>query len=132
MQEDLNQDVLHYHGIEISENLKERMKAIEEFTAKKESQGKKVYILDAEAAVYNIPIEKYTKNYDMFLKGNIGKDGEEGIIDKIKSNSENVIYLIKQDGYSLNWQTPTKVIDYVKNNFKKIENVDIFTAYLLN
>ena len=132
MQEDLNQDVLHYHGIEISENLKERMKAIEEFTAKKESQGKKVYILDAEAAVYNIPIEKYTKNYDMFLKGNIGKDGEEGIIDKIKSNSENVIYLIKQDSYSLNWQTPTKVIDYVKNNFKKIENVDIFTAYLLN
>lgn len=132
MQEDLNQDVLHYHGIEISENLKERMKAIEEFTAKKESQGKKVYILDAEAAVYNIPIEKYTKNYDMFLKGNIGKDGEEGIIDKIKSNSENVIYLIKQDGYSLNWQIPTKVIDYVKNNFKKIENVDIFTAYLLN
>ena len=132
MQEDSNQDVLHYHGIEISENLKERMKAIEEFTAKKESQGKKVYILDAEAAVYNIPIEKYTKNYDMFLKGNIGKNGEEGIIDKIKSNSENVIYLIKQDGYSLNWQTPTKVIDYVKNNFKKIENVDIFTAYLLN
>lgn len=132
MQEDLNQEVLHYHGIEISENLKERMKAIEEFTAKNESQGKKVYILDAEAAVYNIPIEKYTKNYDMFLKGNIGKDGEEGIIDKIKSNSENVIYLIKQDGYSLNWQTPTKVIDYVKNNFQKIENVDIFAAYILN
>ena len=132
MQEDLNQEVLHYHGIEISENLKERMKAIEEFTAKNESQGKKVYILDAEAAVYNIPIEKYTKNYDMFLKGNIGKDGEEGIIDKIKNNSENVIYLIKQDGYFLNWQTPTKVIDYVKNNFKKIENVDIFAAYILN
>ena len=132
MQEDLNQEVLHYHGIEISENLKERMKAIEEFTAKNESQGKKVYILDAEAAVHNIPIEKYTKNYDMFLKGNIGKDGEEGIIDKIKNNSENVIYLIKQDGYSLNWQTPTKVIDYVKNNFKKIENVDIFAAYILN
>ena len=54
-----------------------------------EKENKEVYILDAEAAVYNIPLDKYTKNYDMFLKGNIGKDGEEGIIKQIQKDSEN-------------------------------------------
>ena len=78
---------------------------------------------------YNIPLDKYTKNYDMFLKGNIGKDGEEGIIKQIQKDSENKVYLIKQEKYLLNWQTPTKVVEYVRNNMKKLEDVDIFEAY---
>ena len=36
-----------------------------------------VKILDASAALYMIPIDKYNKNYDLLLKGNLGKDGEE-------------------------------------------------------
>ena len=39
-----------------------------------EKENKKVYILDAEAAIYMIPINNYNKDYDMFLKGNIGKE----------------------------------------------------------
>ena len=65
----------------------------------------------------------------MFLKGNIGKDGEEGIIKQIQKDSENKVYLIKQEKYLLNWQTPTKVVEYVRNNMKKLEDVDIFEAY---
>ena len=91
-------------------------------------ENKKVYILDAEAAVYNIPLDVYIKNYDMFLKGNIGKYGEDGIIEQIKNDEDNVVYLIKQEGYALNWQTPTKVIEYVRNNMKELEKVDIFVA----
>ena len=76
--EDINKKILHYKGIEVSNSLKERIVAIEEFTNKMKKENKKVYILDAEAAVYNIPLDVYIKNYDMFLKGNIGKYGEDG------------------------------------------------------
>lgn len=124
-----NYEIKHYKGIEVPDVLKERTKVIEEFTNKMEKENKEVYILDAEAAVYNIPLDKYTKNYDMFLKGNIGKDGEEGIIKQIQKDSENKVYLIKQEKYLLNWQTPTKVVEYVRNNMKKLEDVDIFEAY---
>ena len=64
----------------------------------------------------------------MYLKGNIGKYGEDGIIEQIKNDEDNVVYLIKQEGYALNWQTPTKVIEYVRNNMKELEKVDIFVA----
>lgn len=126
--EDINKKILHYKGIEVSNSLKERIVAIEEFTNKMKKENKKVYILDAEAAVYNIPLDVYIKNYDMFLKGNIGKYGEDGIIEQIKNDEDNVVYLIKQEGYALNWQTPTKVIEYVRNNMKELEKVDIFVA----
>lgn len=126
---ELNTTIQHYNHIEISNDLKERIDQISKFTNKMEAQGKKVYIIDAEAAVYNIPLNKYIKNYDMFLKGNIGKDGEDGIIEKINSERNDVVYLVKQKQYRLNWQTPTKVIGYIRNNMQEIEDVSIFTAY---
>ena len=71
----------------------------------------------------------YNKNYSMFLKGNIGKDGEEGIIKDIVS-SEKCIYLIKNSRYSQNWQTPTKVTDYIKNNLYLVDSVYIYDCYV--
>ena len=64
----------------------------------------------------------------MFLKGNIGKDGEDGIIENIKSSSK-TIYLLKNKGISLNWQTPTKVLDYIRNNLEKTEEFNIFEVW---
>lgn len=93
-----------------------------------EKQGKKVNILDSNAVAIHIPMDKYIKNYDMFNKGNFGKDGEEGIISQIKS-SEKQVYLIKKDNYPKNWQTPTMIIDYIKNNLKKIDEIDIYDIY---
>lgn len=126
---ELNTTILHYNHIEISNDLKERINQISKFTNNMEAQEKKVYIIDAEAAVYNIPLNKYIKNYDMFLKGNIGKDGEDGIIEKINNEKNDVVYLVKQKQYKLNWQAPTKVIEYIRNNMQEIEDVSIFTAY---
>ena len=66
----------------------------------------------------------------MFLKGNIGKNGEKGQIEKIKKEAnENTIYLIKNEKYSLNWQTPKTVLDYIRLNFKKTGELTIFDIY---
>ena len=116
----------HYKYIIVPEYMKNRIDTIGEFIEKKETEGKKVYILDCAAPIYKIPLEIYDKNYDMFNKGNFGSKGEEGIIQDIEQK-ENAIFLITM--YDKNWQNPNEVTDYVVKNYKKIETVSIFETY---
>ncbi|MBQ2937671.1 MAG: hypothetical protein IJE05_02150 [Clostridia bacterium] len=124
-----NVEIQHYKNIEISEHLKDRINEIDEYILEKEQEGKNVYILDAEAAVYMIPIDRYNKDYDMFLKGNIGKDGEDGQIQKIEQKEENTLYLIRRKNLSLNWQTPVDVINYIRENLELVEEISIYEVY---
>ena len=89
--------------------------------------NKKVYILDATATVYMISNEKYNKNYDMFLKGNLGAGGESAQIENIKN--EDALYLIMKDEFSRNWQNPEEVRSYIKENLNCIGEVEIFDIY---
>lgn len=120
----------HFSNIPISSTLQDRIIEVNEYIKNEE---KEVYILDSEAAVYMIPLDRYNKDYDMFLKGNIGSAGEEGQIEKIKDmeNMGNIVILIKNDKMSLNWQTPTAVIEYIRNNLEKIGTVSFFDIYEL-
>lgn len=124
-----NETIEHYKNIQISEYLQERINEIDNFILEQEKENKKVYILDAEAAIYMIPINNYNKDYDMFLKGNIGKDGQEGQIQKIKQKETNEIILIRKRNLQSNWQTPTDVIDYVRENLEFTGEVSIYEVY---
>ena len=43
----------------------------------------------------------------------------------------NAVILIKNDKMGLNWQTPTVVIEYIRNNLEKIGTVSFFDVYEL-
>lgn len=129
LETDKNTEIKHYSNIEIGENLKQRIKYIDKYILEKEKEGKKVYILDAEAAIYMIPLDKYNKDYDMFLKGNIGKDGEQGQIEKIKNKDENELFLIRKPNLRTNWQTPLEVINYIRENLEKVGELSIYEVY---
>ena len=124
-----NERIDHYKNIEISEGLIERIDEIDAYISEQENNGKKVYILDAEAAIYMIPLNKYNKDYDMFLKGNIGKDGEQGQIEKIQNRNDNELYLIRNSKLRSNWQTPLNVVNYVRNNLEKIGEISIYEVF---
>lgn len=126
---DKNNKISHFRNIEINPNLENRINRIDEYILKKEQENKNVYILDAEAAIYMIPLDKYNKDYDMFLKGNIGKDGEEGQIEKIKQRDEPTLYLIRKENKRSNWQTPMSVVRYIRNNLEKIDDIEIYDVY---
>ena len=115
----------HFKHVQISQDLESTIKNVDEYIQKSEN---KVYILDSDAALYMIPINRYNKNFDMFNKGNLGSKGEEGQIQYIE-NLNNVEILIRKDGLSLNWQSPTKVRDYIKQNLEKIGEIEIFDIY---
>ena len=119
-------ELTHFKYIPESIDLKERIFEINDYIKEKKELGKNVYVLDAEAAIYMIPFDRYNKNYDMFLKGNLGKDGEKGIIEKIKKE-ENNIYLIKKG--NRNWQTPKEVCSYVVENCEYIGDISIFWSF---
>ena len=87
-----------------------------------------IYMLDAYAARHLIPIDKYDKNFGLFLKGNIGSKGEDGLIEQIKNNDKEARYLISKDE-NRNWQTHEKVIVYVIDNFEKVDEIEGFDVY---
>ena len=64
----------------------------------------------------------------MFLIGNLGGKGSNGIIEDLQSK-ENAKLLLLSNEHNLNWQTPLDIIKYVKQNYNKIEKIGSFDVY---
>ena len=116
----------HFKYIPIDKNMEKNIIKLDSYIL---GSNKKVYILNFDAALYMIPIDKYNKDYDMFLKGNLGIHGEDGQIDKIKKS--NALFLITKENIKRNWQNPEKVRKYVLFNLKKVDDIGFFEVYSL-
>ena len=66
------------------------------------------------------------KTDDMF-----GSVFDISIIKKVEEQSkdDNNLFLIRNDNFSQNWQTPLEVVNYVKDNFNKIDEISIYDVY---
>lgn len=118
----------HYEGIYVPKYLSNRISDVTDKVRLYSNSGRESIIIDAEAAIYDIVLNKYKKNYGMLLIGNIGERGVEKIINEIK-DSHNVYYFVKNPQYALNWQLPEDIIDYIRNNLKYHETVSVFDVY---
>lgn len=114
----------HFNFISIDRNLENHIKKVQQYIEANEN----IKILDSSAATYMIPLNRYNKDYDMFNKGNLGFKGEKRIIQEI-SNCKDTKYLILQDKFTKNWQTPLDIIEYVKENKTKIGTIASFDIY---
>lgn len=123
-------NIEHYKHIDV-EDIRGRIEVEMEYIQEKQNQGKKVYILDADAPITMIPLNRYNKNYDMLLKGNLGKDGANGVIEQIKEE-QNALFLVRKTERGLNWQFPKDVLYYVKNNMNKIDEISVYEVYESN
>ena len=118
----------HYEGIYVPKYLSNRISDVTDKVRSYSNSGRESIIVDAEAAIYDIVLNRYKKNYDMLLIGNIGENGVEKIINEIK-DSHNVYYFVKNPQYALNWQLPEDIVDYIRNNLKYHETVSVFDVY---
>jgi len=118
----------HYEGIYVPKYLSNRISDVTDKVRLYSNSGRESIIIDAEAAIYDIVLNRYKKNYDMLLIGNIGEHGVEKIINEIK-DSHNVYYFVKNSQYALNWQLPEDIVDYIRNNLKYHETVSVFVVY---
>ena len=120
-----NTELEHYHYLQVDNYIKNRANELEEY---RKNANVEVYILNADVAAYHIPMNRYYKDYDMFNLGNLGKDGESGIIKRIEE-SHNCIYLVLNEKFVPNWQTPITVTKYIREKLQYKEDVNIYQAY---
>lgn len=112
----------------IPSNLDDNIKYIDNYIIEENSKRKEVYILDASACLYTIPIDQYNKDYDMFLIGNLGSKGEKGQIEKLETE-QNAVVLILNEKYNRNWQNPEQVREYIIKNWIKKGEINQFDIY---
>ena len=117
-----NQDLNHFKFIP---NYSTLIKNVSNFMLEQE---KKVYILDSSAAIYMIPLDRYNKDYDMFLVGNLGIDEQTGKIQDLE-REENILVLILKDEIEINWQDPQEVRTYIKQSWVKVGEIEMFDIY---
>ena len=102
------------------------------YEKKMNENGYDVIYLDKDAVFFHLVQDKYYKDYDLFMQGNFGKNGEDRLIEEINEKS-NTLYLVKktydEDRKYPSNQIPEKVIDYILNNFNKIDEVTMFDVY---
>lgn len=115
----------NFKYIPVEKDIEQQILEVNTYIQEKKEE---VYILDASAAIYMIPLHRYNKNYDMFLIGNLGGNGSKAIVDDLKSK-ENIIILILKNEELMNWQTPRDVIRYIKDNYVKDGEIGIFDIY---
>ena len=117
----------HYEGIPISRNIENNIAAIDEYVLNKEQEGINVIIANDAAAAYMIPIDRYTKNFDMLLVGNLGMKSVEGLL----SEHPDAYFMVNHNDDTLGYQAHFELIRYIKDNFVKIGhvlNLDVYKA----
>lgn len=113
-----------YFGTIFNDETKEKIKDVTEYM---QNCDKEVVCISTNAGLYMIPLKQNNKEFDMLLLGNLGKDGENGVIEKIKGFKDKKIILMNKEKKS--WQESDKIIEFVKNNFTKIGEIDDILIY---
>ena len=112
-----------YFGTLFSEEDKNKIRKVTKFI---QDSDKDVIDISSDAAIYMLPLKKNNGVFDLLLLGNLGKDGEEGIVNKIEK-MENKIILVPKEKSS--WQNSDSVIEFVKNNFEYIGKIEDLFIY---
>ena len=118
-------DLKNYEGTPINVEVEANIKTVNSYIMDMNNEGKEVVIADATSAIYSIPSDNYKKHWDMLLVGNIGMNT---VADLLNEKPEAVI-LVLNDGMTLNKQSHFELIQHIKKNYKKIDEVLYFDVY---
>lgn len=93
-----------------------------------------VYFFIMEAYLYKLSLNIPINEYDLTLKGNLGYNGEEKMIEKIKDLDDHSIIvtsLVFEESTTsmLKTQASKKIYDYITNNFSTIGQFHKFRVY---
>ena len=112
-----------YFGAIIPESMQQDITAVSSFI--KENK-KDVIILSRYAALYMVPLGKSHGAFDLPFLGNLGKEGEDGLIQEIKQMDDKVILLPKEKDFI---QESEKVDRFIRENYQNIGEINNFDIY---
>lgn len=114
-----------FYGGVLNDNLIKNINTMVEYI---ENNSNNVVVLSGKAAFYMVPTKRSNGMMDLPFKGNLGKGGEQGLIEEIKMLEETEI-LIERDEQEMQWQESEKVREYIINNMEKIGEIEEFDIY---
>ena len=117
-----------YYGALISKENEENINKIVQYILQNKKNNIDTKILSFDAMCYTILTDDNNKNFDLQFLGNLGKNGEEGLIQEIQQ-SKNTKILIKTNEEDVFWQESKKVRKYIKDNYKKGGTIGDFDIY---
>ena len=115
-----------YYGGVIEKETEEKIEIINQYILQQQEVEKRVVILSEEAGLYLIPLQQNNGILDLPFLGNLGREGEDGLIKQIQK-LENCHILLKQG--DLFWQESQKANDYIKQSYEKIGEIEDFDIY---
>lgn len=93
-----------------------------------DNSSNKIIVLSSKASLYMVPTKNSNGMLDLPFKGNLGKEGEEGIIHLIESMGK-IEILIEKEEEKVFWQESKLVRQYIIENMKKIGEIEEFEIY---
>ena len=120
-----------FKGAIFENELKENVKNVDNYLIEKQKEGKNIVVVSIYAMFYTLDLNIDNYYFDMPLRGNFGKDGTSGMLEKLKNLDNNTIILIDNDEtkYTI-YQFQEELKEYVKQNCKYIEQIENFDVYL--
>lgn len=117
----------HFRNVPITKETEAQVREIDDFLLGEMSRGREVYVLDASAALYLIPLDVYHKDYDLLLYGNTGTKSAEDLIEQLPEAE--VTVLVRGEGYGVNWQFPDQIRGMIRDNWKYRDSVGPFDIF---
>lgn len=107
---------------------KELIKNIDNITTYIKNNKNNVIVLSDKAAFYMVPMKKSNGKMDLPFKGNLGKNGENGLIEQIR-NMKQIEILMEKNIEDIHYQESKVVRQYIVENMNKIGEIEEFEIY---
>lgn len=101
------------------------------FIQDKKQEGYNILIFDIRANFYMVPLGENNKDYDLPMLGNWGKNGEERILEDVKSKT-NTYFLTYEETRNITTQESKKIKTYIKENSKNEGKIGKYDIYYKN
>ena len=117
-----------YYGSWSTKERIEDIQIIDSFIMDNEKKNIKTIILSSEANLYMLPLQKNDREFDLPIQGNLGIQGEDGLIEKIQKQS-NAKILIQTNEEDIFWQESKKARKYIEESYEKEGTIEDFDIY---
>lgn len=117
-----------YNQLYICDEGIDKINKLKEYISDKKNENKDVVILSYDAVLPMVELDINNGEFDLAFVGNLGYDGENKLIDKIKEleNTEILIFTDEEDCF---WQESKKVREYIMENMKRKGEILEYTIY---
>lgn len=126
----VNDESNPFDKISLSQNNYEKMNTMTTYIKEKNKQNVEVIIISYDSALSMVPLNQNNQAFDLVFNGNLGANGENKLIEKIKhsSNTEFLILSNKDDFY---WQDSITVRNFIIENLEKKGEILNYSIYTL-